>query len=200
MDRHEWRKEEKELYFPKVQPMLMTIPTMKYIKIKGEGSPTDEVFSEKIAALYKFSYTLKMMPKHGEMPNGYFDYVVYPLEGAFDAESEKEIAAKNFQYDLMIRQPDFLTEKLFQKLKQSLLETKWCDELYFEEDKSMQVVQAMHIGPFQNICETTDRLQSFLTENQLMKKEKGHKEIYLSDPKRAKPENWKTVVRFTIKE
>lgn len=200
MEKHEWRKEEKALYFPNAKLELQTIPSMKYIKIKGQGSPTDDVFSEKIAALYKFSYSLKMMPKYGETPNGYFDYVVYPLEGDFDAETEKEIAAKNFQYDLMIRQPDFLTEALFQKIKNSLIETKWYDELYFEEDHSKQVVQAMHTGPFQNICETTDLILEFLAENNLEKIEKGHKEIYLSDPNRAKPENWKTVVRFTVKE
>ena len=82
--KHEWRKKEKNLYVPKQRPELITVPELKFFMIKGTGNPNSEEFSERIEVLYSLAYSVKMMPKKGYNPEGYFEYTVYPLEGIWD--------------------------------------------------------------------------------------------------------------------
>lgn len=77
----EWRKHEKDLYLPKEKPVLVTVPKQKFFMISGKGNPNSEEFSEKIGVLYSLAYAVRMMPKQGFTPEGYFEYTVYPLEG-----------------------------------------------------------------------------------------------------------------------
>ena len=118
--KYEWRKREKSIYLPKNKPELIDIPTFKFITIEGEGNPNSPHFQGYIQALYAVAYTIKMTLKQQEdKPEGYADYTVYPLEGVWDINEE---AKKNFDgklnkddlvFKLMIRQPDFVEEKLF---------------------------------------------------------------------------------------
>src|SRR5665647_305966 len=88
MIKHEWRKQEKEFYLPKNKPELITIPSYQFFTLEGKGNPNDEAFSEAIGVLYSLSFGIKMMPKHGITPSGYFEYTVYPLEGIWDISNE----------------------------------------------------------------------------------------------------------------
>ena len=117
--KYEWRKKEKEYYLPKSKPEVVDIKEFKFIQLSGEGNPNSEGFSEAIGVLYLLAYAIKMMPRNGIDIDGYYDYVVYPLEGLWDLKEEargKEVLDKDkLVYTLMIRQPDFVTEEVFNK-------------------------------------------------------------------------------------
>ena len=108
--KHEWRKHEKELYCPKQQAVQITVPSMKFLVLDGVGNPNHAAFADDIEALYSLSYGIKMLPKKGVMPDGYFDYTVYPLEALWkQIEHTEQFDKNNLQYRMMIRQPDFVT-------------------------------------------------------------------------------------------
>ena len=117
--KYEWRKQEKNLYLPKQKPELITVPAQKFFMIKGKGNPNSEEFSEKIGVLYSLAYAIRMMPKQGFTPEGYFEYTVYPLEGIWDLSEEgrklETLNKDELLYTIMIRQPDFVTEEVVQK-------------------------------------------------------------------------------------
>ena len=88
MTKYEWRKQEKDLYFPKIKPELVKVPPMKFFLISGRGDPNKEEFAEKVGVLYSLAYAVRMMPKTGYTPEGYYEYTVYPLEGLWDLTEE----------------------------------------------------------------------------------------------------------------
>ena len=88
MSKLEWRKSSQEIYLPKSKPCKINIPTFKYITIEGKGNPNNEFFKENVEALYSLAYTIKMLPKKGIVPEGYFNYTVFPLEGVWDLDEE----------------------------------------------------------------------------------------------------------------
>lgn len=114
--KYEWRKQEKNLYIPKQKPELVSIPEQKFFLIKGKGNPNENEFAEKIGVLYSLAYAVRMMPKQGCTPAGYFEYTVYPLEGIWDLTEEgKKLDTLNkdeLLYTIMIRQPDFVTKEI----------------------------------------------------------------------------------------
>ncbi|MDO7486881.1 GyrI-like domain-containing protein [Peribacillus frigoritolerans] len=114
--KYEWRKQEKNLYIPKQKPELVTIPEQKFFLIKGIGNPNENEFAEKIGVLYSLAYAVRMMPKQGYTPAGYFEYTVFPLEGIWDLTEEgKKLDTLNkdeLLYTIMIRQPDFVTKDI----------------------------------------------------------------------------------------
>ncbi len=115
--KHEWRKREKDIYLPKNKPVIIQIPEYKFFTIEGKGNPNDDYFSEYIRVLYSLSYAVKMSPKKGLEPKGYFDYTVYPLEGVWDIneEAKKKFYGKfdknDLVFKLMIRQPNFVDKQ-----------------------------------------------------------------------------------------
>lgn len=106
--KHEWRKHEKELYLPREKPTLASVPEQKFFMIRGKGNPNSDEFSEKIEVLYSLSYAIRMMPKQGYTPEGYFEYTVYPLEGLWDLTEEGRtldtLDKEELLYTIMIRQ------------------------------------------------------------------------------------------------
>ena len=112
--KHEWKKNEKQFYLPKNKPELISVPEFKFFTIEGNGNPNDEFFAEYIGVLYSLSYGIKMSPKKGIEPKGYFDYTVYPLEGVWDLNEKAKksfdgtINKNDLVFKLMIRQPDFV--------------------------------------------------------------------------------------------
>ncbi|WP_317310612.1 GyrI-like domain-containing protein [Clostridium thermobutyricum] len=111
--KHEWRKHEKDIYVPKKKPEIIDVQNFKYITITGKGNPNEDEFAKKVEVLYSLAYAIKMMPKKGYIPDGYFEYTVYPLEGLWDLTHEgkklKELNKDCLVYKIMIRQPDFVT-------------------------------------------------------------------------------------------
>jgi len=153
----EWKKEDKQLYLPKNNPELVTVPAYKFFTIGGKGNPNDEFFSEYVGVLYSLSYTIKMSAKKKMEPEGYFDYTVYPLEGIWDLDEDaKESFEDSFNkndlvFKLMIRQPDLVTNKyaafVIDQVKKKKPH-KLLDEVKFEEITDGLCVQMMHIGSY----------------------------------------------------
>jgi hypothetical protein len=203
--KYEWRKQDKEFYLPKSSPALVDIPAMKFFTIKGTGNPNSEAFTERVEALYKLSYAIRMMPKKGITPDGYFEYTVFPLEGIWDLDEEGRQLAyldkDRFVYTLMIRQPDFVTQDLMEQARLALEEkasSKLVKEISFEETTEGQCVQCMHIGSYDDEPKTFQTMGHYCNERGLVRTDLRHREIYISDPRKTTPEKMKTVLRFNV--
>jgi hypothetical protein len=203
----EWRKHEKQYYLPKQKPEIVEIPEMKFFTIEGEGNPNEPFFAEYIGVLYSLSYAVKMSPKKGMQPDGYFDYTVYPLEGVWDL---KDVAKKQYTgnfdkkdliFKLMIRQPEFVTEEYAKKTLEEVKKSKphkLLDEVKFESIAEGKCVQMLHVGPYDDEPASFAQMEQFAIENGLERKSMKHREIYLTDARKTPPEKLKTVLRFTI--
>ena len=208
MSKYEWRKELKGLYLPKKQPTKIEVPKMQFFTIEGRGNPnSDEQFKGNIEILYSLSYAIRMMPKKGIIPEGYFEYTVFPLEGHWDLDEEgrklDHLNKDHLVYKLMIRQPEFVTEDLFQYALNSVKEKKPninLDTVTFESITEGLCVQSMHVGSYDKEPETFELMEQFCSGNNLKRIEKTHKEIYISDARRTPPERLKTVLRFKVAE
>lgn len=203
--KYEWRKEEKEIYLPKEKPALVKVPKAKYFCIKGKGNPNNEDFSNRIAVLYSLAYAVRMMPKSGFIPDGYFEYTVYPLEGLWDmTEGDKSSDVFNKDeliYTIMIKQPDFVNEEVTQKafeIANKKKPDKLLKEAYFDEIEDGLSVQMLHIGSYDNEPETFSKMKDYINKSNLKIKSLIHKEIYLSDARKVERDKLKTVLRYTV--
>ncbi|NKF06796.1 GyrI-like domain-containing protein [Clostridium gasigenes] len=203
--KHEWRRHEKEYYIPKEKPALIDIPEFKFFMIKGKGNPNSEEFSEAIGVLYSLAYAIKMMPKNGYIPEGYFEYTVYPLEGIWDltevGKKQKILNKDEFIYKIMIRQPDFVTEELIVKAMEIVKKKKphkLLDKVTFGTIKDELSVQMLHIGSFDDEPKSFSIMKEYCEENNLIIKTKAHREIYLSDLREIETEKLKTVLRYCV--
>jgi len=206
--KHEWRKKEKSIYIPKNQPELIKVPAYQFIVLSGAGNPNDEFFATCIRVLYSLSYAVKMtLKKREEKPKGYKDYTVYPLEGVWDINEE---AKKNFTgilnkddlvFDVMIRQPDFVTKDFFEEMV-ALTKKKKPNPL-LEKAKLTKIeegncIQMLHIGHYDEEPKSFKKMEAFAKAEKLQRKSKIHREIYLSDFRKVAPEKLKTVLRFKV--
>jgi hypothetical protein len=201
--KYEWRKKDKEIYLPKTGPSIINVPKMNYFTLKGKGNPNSELFKECVEALYALSYAIRMMPRKGIHPEGYFEYTVFPLEGVWDLDEEGrqlEFLDKNrLVYKVMIRQPDFVTEELYEDAKSLVFNKvpeKWLNAVRFEEIDEGLCVQCLHIGSYDTEQETFTKMEEFCASNNLLRTDKRHREIYISDPRKTESEKLKTVLRF----
>lgn len=203
--KYEWRKQDKNLYLSKSKPEVIDVPAMNYFMIDGKGNPNDPSFSDYIEALYSLSYAVRMSYKSEIVPEGYYEYTVFPLEGIWDLAEEardKEFLDKNkLIYTLMIRQPEFVTEKLARdiiervKIKKS---NKLLDKVKFNSLHEGLCVQMMHIGSYDDEPKSFGIMEEYCMANGLIRKEKTHREIYISDFRKTQPEKLKTVLRFKV--
>ena len=206
--KHEWRKKEKEVYLPPNKPVISDIPSFKYFTINGAGNPNSEYFGECIEALYAVSYAIRMSYKKGLQPDNFFEYTVYPLEGIWDiSDKAKEtydgtLDKDELVFNLMIRQPEFVTSEFAAKAKTWAADKKkvppHIDKLLFQEISEGQCVQMMHLGSYDNEPESFKIMEDFCFQNNLKRTSKLHKEIYISDPRKVAPEKLKTVLRFAV--
>ena len=204
--KYEWRKQEKALYIPKAKPAVIDIPAFNFITIDGEGSPAEAAFSDCVGALYAVAYTIKMMLKKiSSPPTGYCDYTVYPLEGIWDINDAAKanfngvINKQDLVYKLMIRQPDFVGEALYNAMLQITKDKKnnpLLDTLNFEQTAEGRCIQMLHLGPFDDEPASFAKMEDFARAQGLQRESKAHREIYLSDPRKVEPEKLKTVLRF----
>lgn len=204
--KHEWRKKEKDIYMPKSKPEEVLLPDFKYFTIEGQGNPNDPSFSSYIEVLYALSYAVKMSVKSGKEPEGFYDYVVYPLEGLWDLKEETKPVEGQFNkedliFKLMIRQPDFVTsayateiiEQVKIKKKLPLL-----DQIKFEIIEEGSCVQVLHVGSYDSEALSFDKINAYCKEHQLKRKYHSHREIYLSDFRRVAKDKLKTVLRVEV--
>lgn len=208
MNKIDYKKMNKDLYQPK-KPCLIEVPIMNYAVVEGHGDPNQSPdFQEAISLLYSLSYTIKM---DKEKPDGYFDFVVPPLEGLWWLADENfdglNINDKNnFHWLLMIRMPEFVDVSVFDSAKEKLKAKKpdlSIEKLYFRTIDEGLCVQTMHKGSFdlerQTILEMKDYMKQQGYEENFYG-DRMHHEIYLSDFRRTKTENLKTVIRHPVKK
>jgi hypothetical protein len=207
--KNEWRKSEKDIYLPKNKPELIKIPDYKFFTIEGAGNPNDDKFPDYIQVLYSLSYAVKMSPKKGIMPDGYFDYTVYPLEGIWDINEE---AKKTFNgtlnkddlvFKLMIRQPAFVDETFAQQMIELTKQKKpheLLNEVKFENICDGECIQMMHLGSYDNEPESFKQMEDYAQSINKQRRSQVHREIYLSDARKVVPEKLKTVLRFEVEE
>lgn len=203
----EWRKNDRALYLPKTVPALIEVPTKNYFVIDGKGDPnTTPDFQDAIEALYSLSYNIKMGPKSGKIPMGYYEYTVFPLEGVWDIDNKEidysALTKDNLLYSLMIRQPDFVTNDLALTTIESVKLKKANNSLTkvrFESIDEGLCVQMMHIGKYDDEPKTFTIMEQFCEDNNLLRISKTHREIYISDPRKTEENSRKTVLRFRVK-
>ena len=209
MEKYEWKKKEKNLYLPKAKPEIIDIPSFKFFTLEGKGNPNDEFFADYVGALYSLSYGVKMSYKKGIEPKGFYDYVVYPLEGIWDlTEKGREDYKKGFinkeelLFKLMIRQPDFVDEAYAKFIVEEAKKNKpnaLLNDVKFEEIEEGKVVQMLHVGSYDSEVESFKIMEEFVKESGFERAEKLHKEIYLSDARKVEAEKLKTILRFKVK-
>lgn len=205
----DFKKEYKEFYMPKGKPNIVTVPTMNYIAVRGIGDPNDEggEYKRAIGLLYSIAFTIKMSKKLDHQIDGFFDYVVPPLEGFWWQDGVVGIDYSNkasFHWISVIRLPDFVTKKDFEwAIKEATLKKKqdFSKVEFFTYDEGL-CVQCMHIGPFDNEPKTVQLMHDFIEKNGYelnITDKRLHHEIYLSDARKISPDMLKTVIRHPIK-
>ena len=209
MEKYEWKKKEKNLYLPKAKPEIIDIPSFKFFTLEGKGNPNDEFFADYVGALYSLSYGVKMSYKKGIEPKGFYDYIVYHLEGVWDlTEKGREDYKKGFinkeelLFKLMIRQPDFVDEAYAKFIVEEAKKNKpnaLLNDVKFEEIEEGKVVQMLHVGSYDSEVESFKIMEEFVKESGFERAEKLHKEIYLSDARKVEAEKLKTILRFKVK-
>lgn len=210
MEKFDFKKEYKDLYMPKTEPSIVTVPEMKFIAVRGSGDPnTSAEYKQAMEILYGLSFTIKMSKMSGSRPDGYFEYVVPPLEGFWsvnDGISDGlNITDKSkFHWISVIRQPDFVTESVFEQARAEAEKKKKTDmsKAEFITVSEGLCVQSMHIGSYDSEPSTILKMREFAEKNgysEDLSDTRLHHEIYLSDPRRCAPERLKTVIRHPIK-
>lgn len=205
----DYKKEYKEFYLPAAKPQIVDVPEMNFIAVRGEGDPNEEggMYKEAIGLLYAIAFTIKMSKKGSHKIEGYFDYVVPPLEGFWwqDGISGIDYSAKeDFRWISVIRLPDFVKKEDFDWAISQAEEKKKQDfsKVEFLTVKEGLCVQCMHIGPFDDEPATIAMMDEFIEsagyENDFSSG-RLHHEIYLSDARRVAPERWRTVIRHPVK-
>lgn len=206
----DFKKEYKEFYLPKSKPEIITVPKMNYIAVRGKGNPNDEKgeYKDSIGLLYAIAFTIKMSYKGSHKIDGYFEYVVPPLEGFWWQEGGGEIncADKNgFNFISLIRLPDFVTKADFDWAVQEATNKKKADfsKVEFLTYDEGVCVQCMHIGSYDDEPATIELMHEYMQANGYeldISDSRFHHEIYLSDPRKCAAEKLKTVVRHPIRK
>ncbi len=206
----DYKKEYKEYYMPKNKPCIVEIPSMNYIAVRGKGDPNIEgsEYKNSISLLYAIAFTIKMSKLGSHKIEGYFDYVVPPLEGFWRQEDTAEIdysRKADFQFISVIRLPDFVTKNDFDWAIEEATKKKKQDfsKVEFLTYNEGLCVQCMHIGPYDDEPQTIRLMHDFMNaqgyEPDITDK-RLHHEIYLSDARKTAPERLKTVIRHPVKK
>ena len=206
----DYKKEYKEFYMPKNKPEIVDIPPMNYVAVRGKGNPNvaGGDYQQAISILYAVAYTLKMSYKTDYKIEGYFEYVVPPLEGFWWQDNVTGFDYSNkdaFNWISVIRLPDFISERDFAWAVQTASKKKKidCSPAEFLTIDEGLCVQIMHLGSFDSEPATVALMENYLKEQGFvndLNEQRLHHEIYMSDARRVAPEKWKTVIRHPIKK
>ena len=206
----DFKKEYKEFYMPKGKPEIVTVPAMNYIAVRGCGNPNEEGgdYKKSIELLYGIAYTIKMSKKGDHKIEGYFDYVVPPLEGFWwqdDVDGIDCSHKENFRWISVIRLPDFVTRSDFEWATEEATRKKKMDfsKVEFLTVEEGLCVQCMHTGSYDDEPATVSMMHEFIKSQGYaldITDKRLHHEIYLSDPRKVAPEKLKTVIRHPIRK
>ena len=206
----DFKKEYKEFYLPKDRPSIVTVPPMQFVAVRGKGDPNEPggTYQKALEVLYGIAYTIKMSKMGDHRIEGYFDYVVPPLEGFWWQEGLHGVdyARKaDFEWISCIRLPDFVARADFdgaaeEAARKKKIEPSSAELLTLEEGLC---VQCLHVGPYDTEPATVEKMHAFAAEQGYeldFSDVRRHHEIYLSDPRKTAPEKWKTVIRHPVKK
>ena len=206
----DFKKEYKEYYLPKNQPEIVTVAPANYIAVRGQGDPNVEggAYQQAIQVLYAVAYTLKMSYKTDYRIEGFYEYVVPPLEGFWWQEGIRGVDYSDkaaFHWISVIRLPDFVTEKDFRWAAETAAKKKKldCSAAEFLTVEEGLCVQMLHIGPYDDEPESVALMDRYLEEQGYvndLSDSRLHHEIYLSDARKVEPVKWKTVIRHPIRK
>lgn len=206
----DYKKEYKALYLPKEMPSIVEVPSMQYAAVRGHGDPNepDGEYGRAVAVLYGISYTIKMSYKGSRKVDGFFEYVVPPLEGFWWMEGGAPgVDYRNksgFNWISIIRVPEFVTEEVFAWAKEEAQRKKGIDTSLAELITVSEglCVQCLHIGSYNEEPATVAKMDHYRMEqgyeNDISDRRRHH-EIYLSDPRKVSPERLKTVIRHPVR-
>lgn len=206
----DFKKEYKEFYLPKNASQIVTVPPANYIAVRGQGDPNEEggAYKAAVGVLYAVAYTIKMSKLGDRRIDGYFDFVVPPLEGFWRQEgidgfddTRKDL----FHWISVIRLPDFVTREDFDWACEAAAKKKKldCSAAEFLTVDEGLCVQMLHLGPYDDEPASVARMDAYLAENGYendLSDTRLHHEIYLTDARKAAPDNWKTVIRHPIRK
>lgn len=206
----DYKKEYLEFYLPPKTPTIVSVPAMNFVAVRGKGDPNlpDGEYKAAIELLYGIAFTIKMSYKGDERIDGYFEYVVPPLEGLWwqpDTVGIDYAHKEKFEWIAMICLPEFVTRQVFDWAVKQATEKKKKDfskAEFLTYDEGV-CVQCMHIGPYDSELETIRTMDDFAAQQGYeveLTVQRFHHEIYLSDPRRAKPEKLRTVVRHPVRK
>ena len=206
----DYKKEYKEFYMPPKKPTIVDVPKMNYIAVRGKGNPNEEdgEYKKAIELLYGIAFTIKMSYKGTHKIEGYFQYVVPPLEGFWWQDNVTGIdysQKEKFQWIAVIRLPDFVTKEEFDWAVEEATKKKKEDfsKVEYFTYKEGMCIQCMHIGSYDEEPLTVEKMHAYMEEQGYeldITEKRMHHEIYLSDPRRTSEEKLKTVVRHPIKQ
>lgn len=206
----DFKKAYKEFYMPKCKPEIVNVPKANYIAVRGMGDPNEDggAYQRAISVLYAVAYTLKMSYKTDYKMDGFYEYVVPPLEGFWWQENTEGVDYSDksaFHWISLIRLPDFVTKKDFEWAVEAASKKKKldCSAAEFLTIDEGLCVQIMHQGSFDSEPETVSLMDAFLAQNGYVndfRKDRLHHEIYLSDARKVPCEKWKTVIRHPIRK
>ena len=206
----DFKKEYKELYKPKVKPSIINVEKANFIAVRGVGDPNAEnsEYKQSISLLYPIAYAIKMSKKGDYKIDGYFDFVIPPLEGFWWQEGIKGVDYANkdsFNFISLIRMPDFVTKEVFEWAIEETTRKKKEDFSkveFFTYDEGL-CVQCMHIGPYNDEPITVEVMHEYMIEQGYeldITDERFHHEVYISDVRKISPEKLKTILRHPIKK
>ncbi len=204
----DWKKTDKAYYLPGTEPEFVTMPAFRFFAIRGAGDPNGPEFPEYMAVLYALAYAVRMSPRSGTAPEGYREYSVFPLEGVWDVSEEAKArgdarpSKSDYVFDLMIRQPDFVTREYARSVLERVKAKKPLPRIgdaRFEVVEEGPCVQMTHLGPYDAEPASFARMEEFCAARGLTRVSKVHREIYMSDPRKTAPEKLRTVLRFKVK-
>ncbi len=206
----DFKKEYKEFYMPKRVPGIVEVPPMNYIAVRGCGDPNEEdgAYQQAIGVLYAVAYTIKMSYKGNYKIEGFFEYVVPPLEGFWWQDGIQGVDYSNkskFHWISAIRLPDFVSRADFEwAVAEAGRKKKMdCSQAEFLTVDEGLCVQMMHMGAYDSEPESVALMDQYLAQNGYqndLSASRLHHEIYLSDPRKTEPEKWKTIIRHPIKK
>ena len=204
----DYKKEYRELYMPPKTPMIVTVPRMNYIAVRGEGDPNEPEgeYKRAVGTLYGIAYTIKMSGKSGRQISGWFDFVVPPLEGFWQQDGVQGVDyahKENFRWISLIRLPDFVTKEDFDRAAEEASRKKkadFSDAEFLTCDEGL-CVQCMHIGSYDDEPATVRLMHEFMEHEGYsldISDKRYHHEIYLSDPRKVSPDKLTTVISHPI--
>jgi len=204
----DYKKEYKDLYLPKTKPMIVNVPEMCFVAVEGKGDPNDKdgEYQKAIGILYGVQFTIKMSKMGNNKLDGYFDYVVPPLESFWWVDDNEWSFLKDkskYNWISVIRLPEFVNKEIFkwacdEAAKKKKIETKIAKYIKIKEGLC---VQCMHIGSYNEEPKTIKKIDEFIKENNLkndVNEKRRHHEIYLSDPRRTEITKLRTVIRIPV--